>query len=113
MEPDLQSEDSILKLMWMASEAGEAFPEAVVAAVAPVLRATSRADRSIVDHLSDERAELYRRHPLAASALLDALVHPDHPSRNLSVRLDGLLATDPALFGDPRFERLRRLAGSL
>ncbi len=45
MELDLQSEDSILKLMWMASEAGEAFPEAVVAAVAPVLRATGRADR--------------------------------------------------------------------
>lgn len=105
MDAALQSGDSSLYLGWMATEAGNAFPDAIEA-IRPALVATARAHHSMVEHLSDERVELYRRHPAAVLALMDGVVDPERPPRDLAERLGEIAAIDSTLWRDPRFERL-------
>jgi hypothetical protein len=106
MDADLETSDDVtLRLAWMATSAGDAFPEAVEA-ILPALRPASRTNRSMVDDISDGKLALYDSHPDAAADLLNAVVDPEHPPRELGPILERLAAAGPGVAERPSFRRL-------
>lgn len=105
MQATAQTADTTLYLAWMARESGDAFPE-VVDAIRPAIVSSPRAEQSLIDHLNDEQAALYRKYPVAAVRLIDGLVDREKPPSNLAIRLEELVNADPQIERDPQFERL-------
>lgn len=97
MDAELETSDGVtLRLAWMATSAGDAFPEAVEA-ILPALRPASCTNRSMVDDISDGKLALYDSHPEAAVDLLSAVVDPERPPRELAPILERLGAASPGI----------------
>ena len=72
----------------------------------PALRPASQIDRSMVDDISDGNLVLYSNHPEAAVDLLNTVVHPDHPPRELAPLLERLAAAGPGVAARQSYRRL-------
>jgi hypothetical protein len=110
----LQTHDTTARLVDLAMDADEAFPDAV-STLRPFLLPAWDSDHNWhYDTDFDERGTTFlSKYPAAGLSLLDSLIPPDAGPARLNELLDNIESADPVLTKDGRFQRLRGLAKRL
>jgi hypothetical protein len=110
----LQTPQTTARLVDIALDAAEAFPDAV-ATLRPFMIAAWEDDSNwhFETDFDERGVELIRRHPQAGLSLLDTLIPVDRGPSRLNELLDVVAGADGTLAGEPEFVRLRGLARRL